>query len=116
MFLQTANTRRSRREVRPRAMMRGGRGVGRGMAMTTVNFKNLSTSALDEDALTTALAGDKLLNFGDLTTTGDLANGIFAGADNVTVKNLGHVETSGLGAAGLYAQGQNVRIENYGSV
>ena len=43
-----------------------------------VNVLNISTSGFDEDALTTATAGDFILNFGKLTTTGDLAEGIFA--------------------------------------
>ena len=62
------------------------------------------------------LTGQRVLNFGDLTTTGDLANGIFAEANHVAIHNFGLVETSGLGAAGIYAQGENARIENLGSV
>ena len=84
--------------------------------MAVVNFKKLSTSGFDEDALTTTTPGEHLLNFGALTTTGDLANGIFASANDVTVRNFGDIETAGLGAAGIYVQGDNARIENYGSV
>jgi hypothetical protein len=51
-----------------------------------------------------------------MTTTGDLANGIFAGADNVLIQNFGSIETFGLGAAGIYVQGENARIINHGSV
>src|SRR5262245_25729968 len=84
--------------------------------MAIVNHKNISTSGFDQDALTTTTSGEQVLNFGGLTTTGDLANGIFAGADDVLVLNFGAVETSGDGAAGIFVQGDNARIENFGSV
>jgi hypothetical protein len=82
--------------------------------MTTINFADKVTS--DEDALTITTSGELLINFGDFTTTGDLADGIFADADDVTIRNFAHVETEGLGAAGIFVQGQNARIENHGSV
>jgi hypothetical protein len=66
--------------------------------------------------LATHTGGDKIINFGGLTTSGDLANGVFADADNVSVRNFGAVETSGLGAAGIFVEGANARIENFGSV
>ena len=81
----------------------------------TINFANLSTVNVDDDALTAA-AGETLINFGSLTTTGDLADGIFAGADDVTIRHFGSIETSGLGAAGIVVLGENARIENFGSV
>jgi hypothetical protein len=84
--------------------------------MAIVNHKNISTSGFDQDALTTTTSGEQVLNFGDLTTTGDLANGVFAGADDVLVRNFGAIETSGDGAAGIFVQGDNARIENFGSV
>src|ERR1041384_4961145 len=84
--------------------------------MAIVNRKNIPTSGFDDDALTTNTAGDQIITFGKLTTTGDLANGIFAGADNVSIKNFGGIETFGLGAAGIHVQGANARIDNFGSV
>lgn len=84
--------------------------------MAIVNFVDLSTSGFDEDALTTTKSNEQVLNHGSLTTTGDLANGIFAGANDVLIQNFGLIETSGLGAAGIYVQGENARIENHGSV
>jgi hypothetical protein len=84
------------------------------MAKPKINFSDISSG--DEDALSTFTSGETLLNFGNLTTTGDLANGIFAGADDVTIRHFGNIETSGLGAAGIYVQGDNARIENFGSI
>jgi hypothetical protein len=84
--------------------------------MAIINFTDKVTSLFDEDALTTSTPGELVINFGDLTTTGDLANGIFAGANDVTIRHFGRVETNGLGAAGIFVQGENARIENYGSV
>ena len=84
--------------------------------MATVNFKNILTHGFDEDAVTTNTAGEYLLNFGALTTTGDKANGIFADANKVSAANFGRIETSGLGAAGIYVEGADARIVNYGSV
>src|SRR5262245_17084106 len=78
-----------------------------------VNFRNIVTFGDDEDALTTTGA---LINFGDLTTTGDLANGIFGAANNVSIKNFGAIDTSGSGAAGIFVQGEDARIDNFGSV
>ena len=56
--------------------------------MPIVNFRNLSTSGLDEDALVTNVAGEQVFNFGRLTTTGDLADGIYAQANNVSIRNF----------------------------
>src|SRR6185295_19266346 len=56
--------------------------------MAIINFKNMVTVDFDGDALTTVTAGEFILNFGALTTFGDLANGIFAGANDVTVRNF----------------------------
>src|SRR5262245_7215241 len=84
--------------------------------MTIVNRKNIFTSGLDQDALTTSTSGEQVINFGALTTAGDLANGIFAGADNLTIRNFGRIETSGLGAAGIYVEGANAHIDNFGSI
>lgn len=84
--------------------------------MAIINRKNISTSGLDEDALTTTTSGEHVLNFGVLRTTGDLANGIFADANNVSVHNFGSIETSGLGAAGIFVQGEDAHVANYGSV
>jgi len=57
--------------------------------MAIVNFKKIFTSGFDQDALTTTTPGDQIINFGNLTTTGDQANGISAGANDVTVRNFG---------------------------
>jgi hypothetical protein len=85
--------------------------------MAIVNRKNISTAGVDADALTPTTSDEKvLINFGDLTTTGSLANGIFAGANDVLIQNFRVIETSGLGAAGIYVQGENAHIENHGSV
>jgi hypothetical protein len=84
--------------------------------MPRVNRKNIFTSNADQDALTTDRFGDLILNFGDLTTLGDRANGIFASANDVTIRNFGVIETAGLGAAGIYVQGDNAHIVNFGSV
>ena len=83
--------------------------------MVRINFADLSTSGLEDHALTAA-AGETLINFGDLTTTGDLANGIFADENDVIDPHFGSIETSGLGAVGIFVQGENAHIENYGSV
>ncbi len=84
--------------------------------MTIVNFANILTSAIDDDALTTTKPGERVFNFGHLATSGDLANGIFAGAADVTVRNFGRIETSGLGAAGILVRGDDARIVNFGRV
>ncbi len=84
--------------------------------MTIVNFKNISKSGFDEDALITTTNGEHVINFGRLTTTGDLANGIFANADSASISNFGRIETSGLGAAGIYVEGANAHIDNFGSI
>src|SRR5262249_22637598 len=47
---------------------------------------------------------------------GDLADGIFAQADNVWVRNFGEIETNGLGARGVYVLGNDARVENHGSI
>ena len=83
--------------------------------MVRINFADLSTSGLEDHALTAA-AGETLINFGDLTTSGDLANGIFAGENDVTIFHFGSIETSGLGAVGIFVEGEDARIVNYGSV
>ena len=83
--------------------------------MVQINFADLSTSGLEDHALTAA-AGETLINFGDLTTSGDLANGIFAGENDVTIFHFGSIETSGLGAVGIFVEGEDARIVNYGSV
>ena len=44
--------------------------------MTIINFEDKSTTGFDDDALTTSTSGERLINFGNLTTTGDKANGI----------------------------------------
>ena len=84
--------------------------------MAIVNFKNIFTSGLDQDALTTATFGDHILNFGGLTTTGDLANGIFAAADSVLLQNFGVIETSGQSAVGIFAQGNDAHLVNHGTI
>jgi len=84
--------------------------------MAIINHKNILTSGIDEDALTTTTPGEHVFNFGRLTTSGDLANGIFADANNVSIRNFGRIETSGLGAAGIFAQGEHAHIDNFGSV
>ena len=73
--------------------------------MTIINFEDKFTDGFDEDALTTSTSDERLINFGNLRTTGDLANGIFADADDVTVRNFADIETLGLGAAGICVQG-----------
>jgi hypothetical protein len=84
--------------------------------MPIVNGKNISTTGFDQDVLIITEPGTTLFNFGDLTTTGDLANGIFADANNVSIRNNARIETSGLGAAGIYVEGANAHIENFGSI
>jgi hypothetical protein len=84
--------------------------------MTLLNFADKSTSGIDEDALSTTIPGERVFNFGRLTTTGDLANGIFGEADGVAVRNFGRIETSGLGAAGILVRGDDAQILNFGSV
>ena len=51
------------------------------MAKASVNLDDITTTEVDDDALSTFKAGETLLNFGDLTTNGDLANGIFGAAN-----------------------------------
>jgi hypothetical protein len=82
--------------------------------MAIINFKKIAT--FNEDALTTTTAGDYVLNFGALTTTGDLADGIFATADNVSIFNFAQIETSGLGATGIFVEGSGACINNFGSI
>ncbi len=84
--------------------------------MTIINFKKITTSGFDEDALTTAASDEHVFNFADLKTTGDTANGIFADANNVSIRNFAHIQTGGLGAAGIFVLGDDARIENYGSI
>jgi hypothetical protein len=84
--------------------------------MAIVNFKNISTSGIDQDALSAVTPGDHVINFAKLTTTGALADGIFAGADGVSITNFGRIQTSGLGAAGVHVEGNNARIDNFGSI
>jgi hypothetical protein len=67
--------------------------------MAIANRKNIVTLGFDEDALT---AGEHLINFGGLTTIGELADGIFADADDAKIQNFGTIETSGLGARGIF--------------
>jgi hypothetical protein len=68
--------------------------------MALVNRKNISTGGFDEDALTTSTQGDNTLNFGNLTTAGDLADGIVAARHRLII-NFAQIETSGLGATNL---------------
>jgi hypothetical protein len=84
--------------------------------MPIVNRKKISTIGFDQDALIIKEDSTSLLNLGNLTTTGDLANGIFADANNVTIRNRATIETSGDGAAGIFAHGDNAHIENYGTI
>ena len=85
--------------------------------MAIVNFANLSTSGIDEDILTTNTDGERFFNFGRLTTTGDLANGIFADADDVSAPaTSAGSKPAALGAAGIFVNGANARIDNYGTV
>src|SRR6266568_2910798 len=88
------------------------------MARPKINFKdeNVVTYGENEDALVTFTAGEKVLNFGNLTTNGDLANGIFAHANDVWISNFGDIETFGREAAGILALGDDARLENYGSI
>ena len=51
-----------------------------------------------------------------MTTTGDLSDGIFATADNVSIFNFAQIETSGLGATGIFVEGSGARINNFGSI
>ena len=44
--------------------------------MPIVNRKNIFTTGFDQDALIITKPGTNLLNLGDLTTTGDLADGM----------------------------------------
>jgi hypothetical protein len=80
------------------------------------NFRNITTTGFDEDALFSTTTGDKVRNFSVVTTTGDLANGIYAGVDNVSVDNLGRIETSGRGAEGVLIEGAGARVRNFGSI
>ncbi len=47
------------------------------------------------------------MNFGRVTTTGDLAEGIFGEADGVSVNNFSRIDTSGRGAAGVFVLGED---------
>src|SRR5512134_2127694 len=78
------------------------------------NFTDKSTFGFDEDALTTSTPGERIRNFAHLTTAGDLADGISANANDVSIINFGEVETAGAG--GIIARGSNARIVNFGSV
>ncbi|MBH5401556.1 hypothetical protein HZZ13_27770 [Bradyrhizobium sp. CNPSo 4010] len=84
--------------------------------MVMFNFRKLTTTGFDEDALTTSTADELVFNFGSLTTSGDLANGISANADRVMIDNFGRITTSGLGAAGIVVLGDDAQIRNFGSV
>jgi hypothetical protein len=79
-------------------------------------WQNVSTSGVDQDAVSAFEPGHRLFNFGRLTTTGDVADGIFAGADDVTLLNFARIDTSGLGAAGIFVLGEDARIANFGRV
>src|SRR5262245_58856555 len=84
--------------------------------MTIVNRDEISSSVDFQNALTTAQAGERIINFATLTTTGNVAFGVFATANGVTVRNHGHIQTSGLGSGGIIVFGNDARIENHGSV
>jgi hypothetical protein len=84
--------------------------------MALINLKKIFTTAFDDDALATAIQGDHVLNFGELKTSGDLANDISVYAHHVSIFNFAHIETTGLGAAGIFVQGDDAHVENYGSV
>ena len=58
------------------------------MAKARINLADITTLGVDEDALTDIPSGQTVFNFGNLTSEGDLANGIFAGADDVTIRIL----------------------------
>jgi hypothetical protein len=47
-------------------------------SVTVINKKNIATSDFDADALSTTTLGEPIINFGDLSTSGDLANFQFA--------------------------------------
>jgi hypothetical protein len=80
------------------------------------NFRNITTTGFDEDALFTFTVGDQVRNFAAVTTTGDLANGVYVGADDVSVDNFGRMETSGDGAEGVLIEGDGARVRNFGSI
>jgi hypothetical protein len=80
------------------------------------NFRNITTTGFDEDALFTFTAGDQVRNFAVVTTTGDLANGVYVGADDVSVDNFGRIETSGAGAEGVLIEGDGARVRNFASI
>ena len=84
--------------------------------MTTINRTDITTHLVGENALTTAEPGDRIINFATLTTDGDVAFGVFATANGVTVLNHGEIETSGLGSGGVIVLGDDARIDNHGSV
>ncbi|MBR0719102.1 hypothetical protein [Bradyrhizobium liaoningense] len=84
--------------------------------MAIINIKQIAKSGLDEDAITTSTQGEHILNFGNLTTAGDLGDGIVAIASNVSISNFAQIETSGLGAMGIFVEGSGARIDNFGSI
>src|SRR5215813_8785379 len=84
--------------------------------MPIVNRKDKFTTDPDDDALSTVTPNELVINFANLTTAGDLADGIFVGADGVSVRNFGSIHTSGLGAEGIHVEANNVRVDNFGSI
>src|SRR5215207_1930776 len=78
----------------------------------------IETFDAQEHAVTTTKNKEVVLNFSNVKTSGDLANGILAAANKVLIVNNedGNIQTSGLGAAGILAKGQDIRIENYGTI
>ncbi|MDB5669184.1 MAG: hypothetical protein JWO25_143 [Alphaproteobacteria bacterium] len=84
--------------------------------MGIANSRDITTTGFDQDALSTTTLHDTITNSGRLSTSGDLANGIFAYAGSVTIANSGAVTTSGAGAVGIFAIGDAARITNSGAV
>jgi hypothetical protein len=84
--------------------------------VTIINRKNITTSGLDANALSTTTDGETIINFGDLITKGDLANGIYAGANKLLINNFGAIETFGLGAPGIHVQGDDAHTDNFGLI
>jgi hypothetical protein len=84
--------------------------------MARANFKSITTTGIDDDALSTTKAGDFISNFGVLQTSGDLADGIFGGADQISISNFSSIETTGRGAHGIFVNGANAHVDNFGSI
>jgi hypothetical protein len=88
----------------------------------TINRTNTSTTADGADIFLVDSANSPFANYGDLSTSGDLASAIRGVADGITIINKGTLTTSGDGSPAITvgdtfgARYDNVSVSNYGTI